>query len=220
MARRAERFDDDDDRAYVATDGTDERDLGIAEARRRFGGLDVPSSLVGMLAALAALLLLSGIASAAIGTIAYNTGVQGNQEELSLGALIAAGVVVFVSFLIGGWAAARMARYSGVLNGAMVAVWFLVLMALLAGIGAIAGETYNLFDNLRVAEASLPNWFSGDVVTTGAIVSAIAFVLLLFGGAILGGLWGERLHRRADAVVASVREGGLARPGAISRDVR
>src|SRR3712207_2583876 len=134
MARRAERFEDDD-RAYVTGERVDERDLAIAEARRRFGGLDIPSSLVGMLAALAALLLLSGIASAAIGTIAFNAGVRDNQEELSIGALIAAGVVVFLSFLIGGWAAGRMARYSGALNGAMVAVWFLVLMALLAGAG-------------------------------------------------------------------------------------
>ena len=47
------------------------------------------------------------------------------------------------------------------------------------------GVTYlklnNLFDNLRVAKANLPNWFSADTVTTGAIVSAIAFAV---GGAL------------------------------------
>lgn len=216
MAQRYER----DEAVVHDTDVVDvDRDVGVAEARRRFGGLDVPASLVGMLVALAMLLLLSGIASAAIGTIAFQSGVAGNEEELSIGALIAAGVVVFASFLIGGWASARMARYSGGPNGVMVAVWFLVLMALLAAVGAIAGDAYNLFDNLQVAQARLPNWFSGDTVTTGAIVSAIVFVVLMFGAALLGGLWGQRMHRRADAVVASVREGALARP-TVRREVR
>jgi hypothetical protein len=216
MAQRYDR----DEADHRWTDQVDvDRDVGVEAARRRFGGLDVPASLVGMLAALAMLLILSGIASAAIGTIAYQTGIEGNEEELSVGALIAAGVVVFVAFLVGGWAAGRMARYSGVLNGAMVAVWFLVLMALLAGLGALAGAEYNLFGDLRVAQAQLPNWFSDDTVTAGAIISAIAFVLLMFVGGIVGGLWGQRMHRRADAVVASMREGGLARPPTV-REVR
>jgi len=178
-------------------------DAGIREARERFGGLDIPSVLSGMLVGLAMLLILAGLASAAFGQIAFQTGVGGNQTELSVGALITAGVVLFLSFLIGGWAAARMARYNGALNGAMVAVTFLIFLAILAALGAIAGDAYNLFDNLRVAKANLPNWFSADTVTTGAIVSAAAFVAVTFVGAILGGLWGGRFHRRADAVIAS-----------------
>jgi hypothetical protein len=214
MAQRFER----DEADHRWTDADVDSDVGV-EAARRFGGLDVPASLVGMLAALAMLLILSGIVSATIGTIAYQTGIQGNEEELSIGALVAAGAVVFLAFLVGGWAAGRMARYSGGLNGIMVAVWFLVLMALLAGLGALAGAEYNLFGDLRVAQAQLPNWFSDDTVTTGAIISAVAFVLLMFAGGFLGGLWGQRLHRRADAVVASVREGGLGRPTTV-REVR
>ena len=35
---------------------------------------------------------------------------SGNEAELSVGALITAGVVLFLSFLTGGWAAGRMAR--------------------------------------------------------------------------------------------------------------
>jgi len=178
-------------------------DAGIREARERFGGLDIPSVLSGMLVGLAMLLILAGLASAAIGEIAFQTGVAGNQTELSVGALITAGVVLFLSFLIGGWAAARMARYNGALNGAMVAVTFVIFLAILAALGAIAGDAYNLFDNLRVAKANLPNWFSADTATTGAIVSAVAFVVVTFLGAILGGLWGGRFHRRADAVIAA-----------------
>ncbi len=178
-------------------------DAGIREARERFGGLDIPSILSGMLVGVAMLVILAGLASAAFGEIAFQTGVAGNQTELSVGALITAGVVLFLSFLTGGWAAARMARYNGALNGSMVALTFLIFLGVLAALGAIAGDAYNLFDNLRVAKANLPNWFSADTVTTGAIVSAAAFVAVTFLGAILGGLWGGRFHRRADALIAA-----------------
>ncbi len=167
------------DTAVVTThhqpvDAVDEGDrAGLDAARSRYGGLDVPASLAGTLVALAMLLLLAGLASAAFGVLAFNTettDLAGNVEELTLGALIAAGVVIFLAFVIGGWSAGRMSRYNGALNGSMVAVWFVVLMVILAILGVVAGDTYNLFDNLRVAEASLPNWFSTDDVTTGALV--------------------------------------------------
>jgi MFS family permease len=176
---------------------------GIREAKDRFGGLDLPASLTGMLVSLAMLLILAGLASVAFGTIAFQTGTAGNQIELSVGALITAGVVLFVSFLIGGWAAGRMARYSGAVNGLMVSVWFLILLGVLAGLGAVAGDAYNLFDNLQVAKANLPDWFSADTVTTGAIVSAIAFAVVMFLGSILGGLWGQHFHRKADEIIVS-----------------
>jgi hypothetical protein len=194
---------------------------GVDAARERFGGRDLPASLAGMLVALAALLLLAGLASAAIGAIAFQTGVEGNEDELSLGALITAGVVIFLAFLLGGWAAGRMARYNGALNGFLVAVWFLVLGVLLAIAGAIAGNAYNLFDDLRVARASLPNWFSvsGEDLTIGAIVSSVAFAVLMVLSSMLGGIWGTRMHRRADREISAGYAGDVVEPdGAHERD--
>ena len=201
-----ERDRRDEDRYVDATAAAQEkerRDVGVDAARERFGGRDLPASLAGMLVALAALLLLAGLASAAIGTIAFQTGVEGNEDELSLGALIVAGAVIFLAFLLGGWAAGRMARYNGALNGFMVAVWFIVLGVVLAIVGAIADNTYNLFDDLRVAEATLPNWFSVEDATVGAIIGSLAFVALMVVGAVLGGIWGTRMHRRADREIAA-----------------
>lgn len=199
----------------------DRRDIGgVDAARERFGGKDLPASLAGMLVALAALLLLAGLASAAIGAIAFQTGVEGNEEELSLGALITAGVVIFVAFLLGGWAAGRMARYNGALNGFMVALWFIVLGVVLAAVGAIAGNTYNLFDDLRVAKASLPNWFSGEDVTIEAIISSVAFAVLMVLGAVLGGIWGTRMHTRADREIAAGYSADVVeRRSVVERDV-
>jgi hypothetical protein len=207
-----ERDRPDEDRYVEETATAQEnarRDVGVDAARERFGGRDVPASLAGMLVALAALLLLAGLASAAIGSIAFQTGVAGNEDELSLGALIVAGAVIFLAFLLGGWAAGRMARYNGALNGFMVAVWFIVLGVVLAIVGAIADNTYNLFDDLRVAEATLPNWFSVEDATVGAIISSLAFVALMVLGAVLGGIWGTRMHRRADREIAAAASGVL-----------
>jgi Mn2+/Fe2+ NRAMP family transporter len=215
-----ERDRADEDRIVVDTahHDDDRPAVGVAAARERFGGRDLPASLAGMLVAFAALLLLAGIASAAIGTIAFQTGVEGNEDELSLGALIAAGVVIFLAFLLGGWAAGRMARYNGALNGFLVAVWFVVLGVVLAIVGAIADSTYNLFEDLRVADATLPNWFSFDDVTAGAIISSLAFVALMIVGAVLGGIWGTRMHRRADREITAGSTGSVAERRVVDRD--
>lgn len=210
----------EDDTRYETHTDDDDR-VGVAAARERFGGLDFPASIAGMLVAIASLLLLAGIASAAVGAIAFQTGIAGNEEELSLGALITAGVVIFLAFLFGGWAAGRMARYNGALNGFMVAVWFLVLSVALAVLGAVAGDAYNLFGDLRVAEASLPDWFSSDEMSAGAIISSIAFAVLMVLGAILGGIWGTRMHRAADRAIADNRSGGIVgRRQVVERRVR
>ena len=216
----AERYETDDQygRGRLADGTVRDRDdawrgrgdEGIEEARERFGGLDLPASLTGMLVALAALLLLSGIASAIFGAVAFQSGVRfSDRQEVAVGGLVVGAVVLVLSFLLGGWAAGRMARYSGALNGFMTALWFVILMALLALLGGWAGDRFNLFDNLRVAQARLPNWFSPDTLTTAAAISAIVAVVLMFVAAVVGGIWGERMHRRADAVIATTREGGL-----------
>jgi hypothetical protein len=179
-------------------------DLGIADARRRFGGVDVPATLVGMLTALATLVLLGGLVAAAIGTIGYQRGLDGNQDELSIGGLVGGLIVIFLAFVVGGWAAGRIARYDGAQNGLMTGVWTIVLGAVLAGLGAWLGTEYDVLRNV-----DLPQWFSRDALTTGAIVSGLVAAAAMLVGGLLGGSWGERYHRRADAAIAATRPGGL-----------
>jgi hypothetical protein len=99
----------------------DREDVGIRAAHDRYGGLDIPASLTGMLTALATVLLLGGILAAAVGTVAYQIGFRGNANDLSIGSLIGGVVTLFIAFVIGGWAAGRIARYDGGLNGVMTA---------------------------------------------------------------------------------------------------
>ena len=185
-------------------------DTGIAQAHDRFGGFDLAAQLAGMLVAIALAVLLGGIAGAIIGSIAYQTGLKGNLSDISIGSLITGLVVLFLSFLLGGWAAARIARYDGGRNGLMTAVWFLILTALLAALGIWFGSQYNVVGNVN-----LPNWFdawfSTDKVTTGAVISGIAAVIVTLLGGFLGGLWGEQFHKAADRTIARTRSGGVTR---------
>ena len=179
-------------------------DVGVREARRRFRGVDLPATLVGMLAALALVVLLAGLVGAAIGAVGYQRGVEGNEQELSIASLAGGVVVLFIAYFVGGWAAARIARYDGATNGLLTGVWTLLLAALLAGLGAWAGSEYDVFRNV-----DLPHWFSRDALTVGGIVSAALAALAMLLGGLLGGVRGERYHRAADATIAATRAGGL-----------
>jgi MFS family permease len=193
----------DDARAVdVRTEGRTTADpyAGIAAAHERFGGIDIPASLVGMLTALSTTLILAGLIGAAVGAVGYQTGLEQNADagEVSTASLIGGVAVLFVAYLIGGWAAGRIARYDGARNGFATGIWTLVLGAILAGLGAWLGSEYDVFRNVE-----LPQWFESDALTTVALISGIAAIAAMFAGGILGGLWGERYHRRADHTIAA-----------------
>jgi hypothetical protein len=174
----------------------------IAAARDRFGGIDLPASLVGMLTALAMLVLLGGLVGAAIGVVGYQTGLGGdNVEDISLASLIGGLVVLALSYLVGGWAAGRIARYDGARNGLMTGVWTLILAAALAALGAWAGDEYNVLANV-----DLPNWFNEDTLTTAAAISGIVAIGTMLLAGLLGGLWGTRYHRIADESLLDAHE--------------
>jgi hypothetical protein len=174
----------------------------IAAAKDRFGGVDFPASLVGMLTALATVVLLGGLVGAAVGAIGYQTGLSGDDvEDISTASLIGGLVVLFVSYLVGGWAAGRIARYDGARNGLMAGVWTLILAAILAGLGVWLGDEYDVLANV-----DLPQWFNEDAVTTAAIVSGVIGAVTMLVGGLLGGLWGTRYHRLADETLLDARE--------------
>lgn len=193
-------------------------DAGVATARERFGGIDLPATLVGMLTALATLVLLGGIVAAALGAIGYQKGLDtddvtaSNADEISAAGLIGGIVLLFLAYVMGGWAAARIARYDGRRNGLMTGIWTLLLAAILSGLGAWLGSEYDVLRNV-----DLPQWFSRDALTVGAIVSGVLAVLAMLLGGLLGGAWGERYHRRADAQIAWTRSGGTERRERVRR---
>ena len=186
-------------------------DVGLAEARHRYGGVDIPATLAGMLAALGTAVVLGGLLSGA-GAFGYQLGLEDAATKLSLGGLIGGLVTLFVAFLVGGWVAGRVARYNGGLNGLLTALWFVLLAAATAALGVWAGDKYNVFANVN-----LPQWFSRNARGATAILSGLAAVAVMLAAGWLGGWLGERYHRRADSVVARTRPGAVAEPRRVLR---
>jgi heme A synthase len=174
---------------------------GVAAARDRFGGLDIPAGLVGALTALASVGILATLVGAVIGTIGSPDNLTRDAQELPIWSLAAGVGVLFVSYLIGGWVAGRMARYDGARNGFTTGIWTLLFVAAFAGLGAWIGAEYNgLFHITR------PDWFSWDALTWESLIAIGAGVLAVFLGGTIGGMWGEHYHRRADRTVVATPE--------------
>ena len=186
-------------------------DVGMAEARRRFGGVDIPATLAGALTALGLTVLVGGLLAAA-GAFGYQLGLKDAPTKLSVGGLVGGLATLLGAFLVGGWVAGRVARYNGGVNGLLTAVWFVLLAALTAGLGAWLGDENNVFHDVH-----LPQWFSKNALGTAAVVGGVIALAIMLIAGWLGGRLGGRYHHRADAVVARTRPGAVAVPRQVVR---
>ncbi len=176
----------------------------VTEVWHRYGGGDIPATIGGLLAAIGTIILLGGLITGGAGNIAYQTGVfdnEGNIEELSVAGTVAAIAVLFVAFVVGGWVAARMARFDGSRNGLIVALWFTVLVVVFGALGIWAGTEYNVF-----AALDLPDWVShweNQDVTTATALLASAAALVTYAGGYLGGVLGDIYNTKVNAALAN-----------------
>lgn len=182
----------------------------VSSVYDRYGKSDFLASLVGMFAGLGTLVFLGALIAAGAGGIDYQLNMineEGALDEATVMGLIVAAIVVFASFMVGGFAAGRMSRYNGGMNGLGAALWLILLVAVFAALGAWVGTEYNAFNRL-----DLPNWFAQvdveELTATAAIASAVLVVATLIGGYV-GGRLGEAYHTRVDAALidAARKEG-------------
>jgi len=174
----------------------------LSEVYERYGKTDLVASIVGMFAGLGVLVFLGALIAAGAGGIEYQLNIlteEGTLDEASVIGLIIAAIVVFASFVVGGFAAGRMARYNGGVNGVGAGLWLILLVAIFAALGAWVGTEYNAFNQLN-----LPNWFAQvdvDDLTAMAAVASAVLVLATLAGGYVGGRIGETYHRRVDAAL-------------------
>jgi len=142
------------------------------------------------------------LVAAGAGSITYQLNIlnaDGVLDEASIIGLVVAALIVFASFLAGGFAAGRMSRYSGGLNGLGAGLWLILLVAIFAALGAWVGAEYNAF-----SQVDLPNWFAqvdvDDVTGMAIAASAVLVVATLLGGYV-GGRLGETYHTKVDAAL-------------------
>ena len=172
-----------------------------ARQRSRFGGIRWGSAFFGLLSAIGLASILLGIVAAA--GVALNVSdikdvANGNRDTIGLGGAILLLVVVAIAWYCGGYVAARMARFDGARQGIGVWSWTVVIGAALAVAALIGGNEYDVFQQLN-----LPNVAVGDAsLTTGGVVTLAAALVVSLMCAIVGGIAGDRYHRRVDRFAA------------------
>lgn len=176
-------------RRKVMTDET-----GVMAARRRFGGLDLPAALAGMLATFGLITLL-GAATAFVVAVRHDNGVARN--TLWNAGWITAVAVVGLSMVVGGWVAGRMARYDGIANGWLSALLVVLLMGGVGVVGNWADDRWNLLNRTQA-----PSWVASPT-RFGEVVVALGAIAVVLAAGALGGALGSAYHRRADAVIAT-----------------
>ena len=167
-------------------------ELPKAEARSRFGGVDLPALLGGALAGVGASALLAAVAGA--------VALQLQSVDAQAAGLTALGVSVAVlalSALAGGWVAGRAARYDGARNGLLAGL----LLPVLLGLAGLAGGLS--------AGRDLPASLDTDRLATAALVAAVAGLVLSALAGLLGGRLGARWHRDVDDVLVNTRPGAV-----------
>jgi hypothetical protein len=160
------------------------------------GGVSLGGAATGVVVALACAVGLTVWGTALLEAQGYDLhgALRGDFTWASAGVAIGFVTAVFVSYLWGGYAAGRMGAGAGIVNGVLVAVLTLLL---------VAAAAYLALEVLSIDEVDLPlgigllpldaNFTSPGFGVVGAIVLAI------FGGAIWGGVNGARWHLRVEA---------------------
>jgi hypothetical protein len=167
------------------------RDRQALAADAGVGRISLGSVLAGTLVAYGAFAVLLAIAAAVVKAVGFNTDLSSNEwRQLGAGGGAAVAVVLFFSYLYGGYVAGRMARRSGVMNGLLV---FFLGIVVAVGVAALArqftdGDT--VVNNLRNIGVPTTRSEWGDIGTVAGIGSLVAMVL----GSVLGGALGERWH--------------------------
>lgn len=183
-----------------ATEAQSQRAIEARDPARRFGGIQLDAAFSGWAASigLAAILISALIgAGVAVGLAEIGEGADAPAKEVGFAGGVLVVAIIALSYLAGGYIAARMARYDGVRQG--VAVWAIgVAMTLaLAATAWIAGGDV---DPLRALE--LPRIpVEEDELTRGGAITVFAVAIVTLVAAAFGGRLGERFNRDLDRAI-------------------
>ena len=172
---------------------------GTARQREEYGGFNWGAAFFGWLVEVGIGALLTALLSAAGTAIAIAEIESTGEAAASADTVgIVGGILILATALLayfaGGYVAGRMSRFDGGRQGMAVWIWSIVVVLVLALLGAIAGSEYNLFAGLDLPRIPVDE---GSLTAGGVIVLLIVLVGTLLA-AIAGGKAGERYHRKVD----------------------
>ena len=154
------------------------------------------SVVLGLLTALGAGLILSGIVGGIVGAILGTGSATQSAAEGGIASIIGLLITLLLAFLIGGYAAGRMASRSGLKHGLLVALLYLLITVVLALLGVAIGT--DLINFSGVTLPAVPSGLQQEAPQSlGAILTGAGILALLvpFIGAALGGAWGAKTGR-------------------------
>lgn len=187
----------------------------IAVARGAgMGTVSLGSVLAGVLVAFGAFAVIAAIAAAVLHAVGVNTSslTTNDWRQYGIGTAIVAAIVLFLSYLWGGYVAGRMARRAGAVNGLVV---FVLSLVIAAAVGALVGsqtDSASVMSNLRAIGVPTSGSQWAGIGTIAGIVSLVVMLI----GSLLGGVLGERWHGKlvARAVDPEVGPGSIVPTGA------
>jgi hypothetical protein len=150
------------------------------------------SVLAGTLVAFGAVALVMAVTGAVGSQLGLRTdGISTHdwRNAGTAGAAIAA-VVLFAAFLFGGYTAGRMSRRAGARHGMSVFVLSAVIVGLVIGLAAWLGDPSSVRDHLSSNGVPVDTNTWSDIGFGAAIAGLVAMLL----GAVLGGIRGDRWH--------------------------
>lgn len=168
------------------------RDRRALVAEAGIGAVSFTSVIAGVLVAYGAFAVLLAIAAAITAALGIDTDLATDWERLgTIGGLIVA-LILFLSYLFGGYVAGRMARRKGAMHGFLVAALAIGIVAAVAALARQAADTQGVVDNLR--SLGIPT--TADEYGNAATVAGIASLAAILLGSLFGGTLGERWHGR------------------------
>jgi len=171
----------------------------VARQRDEYGGTNWGAAFFGWLVAVGLGALLTALVSAAGAAIAFSEidtvgEAASNSDTIGIVGGICLLVIALIAYFAGGYVAGRMSRFDGGRQGLAVWLWSVIIVVVLAVLGAIAGSEYNVLGSIDLPRVPVDE---GDLTTGGIIALALILVATLVA-AMAGGRAGERYHRRVD----------------------
>jgi len=172
----------------------DRRDRVVLAREAGWRRISWASVVAGVFVAYGAFAVLLGIVSAVLDAIGVDTTGLSDADwrGVGVGSAAALCVVLLVTYFYGGYVAGRMARRSGFLQGLCVFLVGFAVLAAAAGIVIALDGTAAIRDRLH--DLGAPT--SGDKWVDIGSAAGISGLLVMFFGAVLGGVRGERWHQR------------------------
>ncbi|MDQ3921422.1 MAG: hypothetical protein M3248_03585 [Actinomycetota bacterium] len=174
-------------------------ELREAHLREIYGGVDWLASFIGCVFALVCGGILLSFSSLVLGLLGLPLNLESQQVDTAMiTGLVVIGLVLFVSYFLGGYVAGRLARFDGGRNGAATVLWGILLTVILALFyGFLPPPLFGLLqefvqDSIRPAVSSL---IEAGLAGLGIVVGVLLLELL---GGFLGGRLGNNYHTRID----------------------